>query len=59
MQLIQSMQRFFRDEEGASAVEYGLILAVIVLGLVAGANSLRTAINNALIAIGVDVGATL
>jgi pilus assembly protein Flp/PilA len=53
------IQSFLRDEEGASAVEYGLILAVVVLGLVAGANSLRTAINNALIAIGVDVGATL
>jgi Flp pilus assembly pilin Flp len=59
MQLIQSLQRFIRDEEGASAVEYGLILSLLVLGLAAGATSLRTAINAALTAIGVDVGATI
>jgi pilus assembly protein Flp/PilA len=59
MKLIQSFQRFIRDEEGASAVEYGLILSLLVLGLAAGATSLSTAINAALTAIGVDVGATI
>jgi pilus assembly protein Flp/PilA len=59
MKLIPSFQRFIRDEEGASAVEYGLILSLLVLGLAAGATSLSTAINAALTAIGVDVGATI
>ncbi len=39
---IASIKNFFRNEEGASAVEYGLIIGliavalVVVLGLVAG-----------------------
>ena len=40
--MIQVLKAFFRDEEGASAVEYGLIVGliavavVVVLGLIGG-----------------------
>jgi Flp pilus assembly pilin Flp len=59
MKLIQTLQQFLRDEEGASAVEYGLILSLLVLGLAAGAGALKNAINAALNAVGADVGTTL
>ncbi|MFN4038016.1 MAG: Flp family type IVb pilin [Erythrobacter sp.] len=39
---------FIRDESGASAAEYALILAVIGIGIVAGAVALQTAISGAL-----------
>lgn len=33
--MIQQVQRFLRDEEGASAVEYGLIVGLIAIAIVA------------------------
>ncbi|WCT72262.1 Flp family type IVb pilin [Sphingomonas naphthae] len=35
-------ERIARDEKGATAIEYGLIVALIVLALVGGASSLGT-----------------
>lgn len=32
--MLQEMMKFIRDEEGASAVEYGLIAGLIAVGLV-------------------------
>lgn len=37
--------RFLRDESGATAIEYGLIAALISVGIIAGAGSLGTNIN--------------
>ncbi len=37
--MLASIQKFLRDEEGATAVEYGLIaalIAVVILGAVSG-----------------------
>ena len=45
MQYFNHFREFFKDEEGASAVEYGLIIGliavalIVVLGLVAGDGS--------------------
>lgn len=39
------MQCFVRDERGATAVEYGLIAALIVVGVVAGVNGVADANN--------------
>ena len=36
---------FLRDDSGATAIEYGLIAALIALGIVVGATSLGGALN--------------
>jgi pilus assembly protein Flp/PilA len=36
---------FLKDESGATAIEYGLIAALISVGIIAGASSLGTNIN--------------
>ena len=38
--------RFVKDESGATAIEYGLIAALIALAIMVGATSLGTALNN-------------
>lgn len=38
--------RFMKDESGATAIEYGLIAALISVALIAGATTLGTALNN-------------
>ena len=38
--------RFIRDESGATAIEYGLIAALISVALIAGASTLGTSLNN-------------
>jgi pilus assembly protein Flp/PilA len=35
--LMSSIQRFVQDEEGVTAIEYGLIAALISIGIIAGA----------------------
>ena len=37
--------RFLKDESGATAIEYGLIAALISVALVAGATTLGTKLN--------------
>ena len=39
---------FLKDESGASAAEYALILAIVGLGIVVAAQNLGTAIGNAM-----------
>jgi pilus assembly protein Flp/PilA len=34
--------RFLKDESGATAIEYGLIAALIAVGIIAGARALGT-----------------
>jgi len=38
--------RFVKDESGATAIEYGLIAALIALAIMFGAGALGNAINN-------------
>jgi len=38
--------RFLKDESGATAIEYGLIAALISVGIIAGAGTLGTNINS-------------
>ncbi len=37
--------RFMKDESGATAIEYGLIAALISVALITGATALGTALN--------------
>ncbi len=38
--------RFMKDESGATAIEYGLIAALIAVALITGAGAVGTAIND-------------
>lgn len=45
--LIQSAKQFINDEQGMGAVEYALIVAIMATAIIAGWNTLSTAISNA------------
>ena len=49
------VQRFLKNESGATAVEYGLIAALIGVVIIAGATLLGTALNAKFQAIGATV----
>ncbi len=46
------LHMFLRDESGATAIEYGLIAALIALAIMVGAGALGNSINNQFMAIG-------
>ena len=45
MKLVQFIQSFIRDEDGAAAIEYGLIAALIAVAIIAGATALGTSLD--------------
>ena len=45
MKFVQFFQSFLRDEEGAAAIEYGLIAALIAVAIIVGAGALGTNLN--------------
>jgi pilus assembly protein Flp/PilA len=49
------LQRFVKNESGATAVEYGLIAALIGVVIIAGAGALGSALNTKF----TDVGTTV
>lgn len=51
------LKRFKNDESGATAIEYGLIAALIALAIVVGAGALGTNLNNQFNAIAQRVAA--
>ncbi len=38
--------RFVKDESGATAIEYGLIAAIIGVGIIAALGNVKTALNS-------------
>ncbi len=48
---------FVREEEGATAVEYALLVALIGIAIIAGAKFLGTSINSQLSKVGTTVAA--
>lgn len=44
--LFVGIKRFLRDEEGVTAIEYGLIAALIAVVLIVGATAAGTALNS-------------
>ncbi|MBZ9701169.1 MULTISPECIES: Flp family type IVb pilin [unclassified Mesorhizobium] len=50
--------RFVKDESGATAIEYGLIAALIALAIIVGAGALGNAINAKFDAIGSKLNTT-
>ena len=45
---MNKLVQFLKDESGASAAEYALILAIVGIGIVAAAKGLATAISGAM-----------
>lgn len=43
--MLEMMKRFVRDEEGVTAIEYGLIAALIAVAIIGGATVLGTTLN--------------
>lgn len=41
----QAIKRFWNDEDGATAIEYGLIAGLIAVVIMVGATALGTSIN--------------
>lgn len=50
------INRFAKDESGATAIEYGLIAALIALAIITGARSLGNTLTAKFTAIGTAVG---
>ncbi len=48
--------RFVNDESGATAIEYGLIAALIAVAIIVGAGSLGNALNEQFDSISTTVG---
>jgi pilus assembly protein Flp/PilA len=46
--MLNAIRRFVKEEEGASAAEYALLLAIITLGIVAAVQLLGTNISGAI-----------
>ncbi len=53
----QSFKTFWADEDGATAIEYGLLAALIAVAITAGATALGTSINGLFTRISADLGA--
>lgn len=49
--------RFLKDESGATAIEYGLIAALISVALITGATTLGTNLNNTFSGIATEITA--
>ena len=45
MKSVQFVQSFLREEDGAAAIEYGLIAALIAVAIIVGAGLLGTELN--------------
>lgn len=43
---MNTIARFMNDESGATAIEYGLIAALIAVGIIAAATTLGTNLSN-------------
>ena len=47
--------RFVQDESGATAIEYGLIAAIIGVGIIAALGNVKTALNTKFNTIGTNL----
>jgi pilus assembly protein Flp/PilA len=45
---MEFMKNFFKDEQGASAVEYAVLVGVVVVTLLTGVTAFYNALNNKL-----------
>ena len=52
MKLVQFVKNFLREEDGAAAIEYGLIAALIAVAIIVGAIALGTSLNQLFVDLG-------
>ena len=52
MKYVQCVQSFLREEDGAAAIEYGLIAALIAVAIIVGATLLGTQLDGILTRLG-------
>ena len=45
MKFVQTIRSFIRDEDGAAAIEYGLIAALIAIAIIVGSTLLGTSLD--------------
>lgn len=50
--ILQSARQFWNDESGVSAIEYGLLAALVALAIVGGATALGSDLNQIFTSIG-------
>jgi pilus assembly protein Flp/PilA len=50
-----TMKRILTDEQGATAIEYGLIASLIAVAIIAGATALGTSLNSTFQSISSDI----
>lgn len=50
--------RFLRSESGATAIEYGLLAALLAVGIIVGSNSIGSVVTSLWNGVSTDVGAT-
>lgn len=49
--------RFLKNESGATAIEYGLIAALISVAIIGGASAVGTGVNDAFLAVSAELPA--
>lgn len=49
---MEKLLRFFKDEDGVTAIEYGLIAAMVAIVIIAGLTILGPALNTAFTTVG-------
>ncbi|MEZ6852825.1 Flp family type IVb pilin [Halodesulfovibrio aestuarii] len=54
--MLSSIKEFITDERGASAVEYGLLIALIAVAIIGGATLLGTNLNEKFNEVADEVG---
>ena len=54
--MLKLAKRFINDETGATAIEYGLIAALIAVAIIVGARNVGTAINTKFTTVATKVG---
>ena len=56
MQIIKSIEQFARDEDGVTAIEYGLLAALIAVAIIVGAGLVGTNLNSLFTKIAAKLG---
>ncbi len=54
--LTQNLKRFVRDEDGVTAIEYGLIAALIAVAIITAVKAVGTSLSNVFTYISTELG---
>ncbi|WP_175719556.1 Flp family type IVb pilin [Burkholderia anthina] len=57
--LMITIRRFFQDEQGVTAIEYGLIAALIAVGIIATVSAIGTDLQTVFSTIATDLSAAV